>query len=86
MSKPLILEYYEFDKTQHNKFLLSKKKETFKLKCKYCPKEISAAIDITSNWVTHLKTKHLDRHNEYEQKKNKEVVMKILNYLFFDFY
>ena len=67
---PLILDYFEFDKIKHSQYFTNKK-ETFKLKCKYCAKSISAAIDITSNWVCHLKTRHLEQYNDYEQKKKK---------------
>ena len=68
MSKPLIIDYYEFDQIKHETYLKSKR-ETFKLKCKYCTKDISAAIDVTSNWVTYLKTKHKEMFREYENKK-----------------
>jgi hypothetical protein len=78
-SVPLILDYYEFDKIQHNQYFVNKK-ETFKLKCKFCSKSISAAIDITSNWVSHIKTIHLEQFNEYEQKKKKTVVSKCLTF------
>ena len=57
MYKPIILDYYDYDKTKHDKYL-TEKKVYFKLNCKYCSKEISAAIDITSNWVSHIKAKH----------------------------
>ena len=69
MSKPLILDHYEFDNVKHAKYFKDKK-ECFKLKCKYCPKEISAAIDITSNWVSHIKVKHLDQFVEFDKKKS----------------
>ena len=71
MSKPLILNYYEFDPSKHSKFF-NDKKTTFKLKCKYCPKEISAAIDITSNWLIHIKVKHTEQYAEYELNKEKK--------------
>jgi len=76
MSKPLILNYYQFDTSKHAQFLIEKKK-TFPIKCKYCSKEISAAIDITSNWVSHLKIKHVDQFSEFEKIKsesNKQIV------------
>jgi hypothetical protein len=43
MPKPLILDYFDFDDIKHEKYM-NNKKETFSLKCKYCPKEIRAAI------------------------------------------
>jgi hypothetical protein len=49
MPKPLILDYFDFDDIKHEKYM-NNKKETFSFKCKYCPKEIRAAIDVTSNW------------------------------------
>ena len=58
MSKPLILNHYEFDHNKHEKYLTNRR-ETLKLKCNYCTKDISASVEITSNWVTHLKTKHV---------------------------
>ena len=69
MYKPIILDYYDYDKTKHDKYL-TEKKVYFKLNCKYCSKEISAAIDITSNWVSHIKAKHKDTFLEYEKRKN----------------
>jgi hypothetical protein len=69
MSKPLILDYYDYDNTKHAQYLTNKK-EYFKLKCKQCSKEIKAAIDITSNWVSHIKVKHTDQFIEYDKRKN----------------
>jgi hypothetical protein len=68
MSKPIILNYYEFDHNKHEKYLISRR-ETFKLKCNYCAKEISASVEVTSNWVTHLKTKHIENYQKYEKEK-----------------
>ncbi len=68
MPKPLILDYFDFDDIKHEKYMRNKK-ETFSLKCKYCPKEIKAAFDVTSNWVTHIKTVHIEKFKEYENRK-----------------
>jgi hypothetical protein len=63
MPKPLILDYFDFDDIKHEKYM-NNKKETFSFKCKYCPKEIRAAIDETSNWVSHIKTVHIEKFSK----------------------
>ena len=63
VSKPAILDYYEFDICKHGQYLKNTHKfEKFKLKCKYYEKQISAFVYVTSNWITYLKAKH---SNEY---------------------
>ena len=59
VSKPIILDYYEFDNNKHGQYLENARKlEKFKIKCKYCDKQINASVYVTSNWITHLKAKH----------------------------
>ena len=82
MSKPLILAHYEFDNTKHAHFLIEKKK-TFTIKCKYCSKEISAAIDITSNWVSHLKIRHVDQFSEFEKLKSESNKQNVKCYIYY---
>ncbi len=45
MSKPLILNYYDYDATQHDKYMLKEnKKVCFKIKCKYCPQHFTLVL------------------------------------------
>ena len=77
MHKPLIVDYFDFDNIKHEKYLTNKK-ETFSLKCKYCSKEIRASFEVTSNWVSHIKTIHIEKFKEYEIRKkgcSKETVI-----------
>lgn len=72
MSKPLILNYYDYDATQHDKYMLKEnKKVCFKIKCKYCPQSQSGCIDVTSNWIAHLR-KHKLEFEEFLAIKNKQ--------------
>lgn len=68
--KPIILDFYEFDVSKHSQYLESSSKfEKFKIKCKFCDKQILASVYVTSNWITHLKAKHTNEFNQYNIKK-----------------
>ena len=72
-SKPFVLDFYEFNE-EHEQYLSGVKLyDGFKLKCKTCNKEIKASIFTTSNWVTHLQTKHEPIYAEYEKNRKKGV-------------
>lgn len=70
-SKPLIFNYYEFDESIHSTYL-EKTDQIFKLKCKNCTKFISGSVKVNSNWKTHLRVRHVEKLNEYEQSMSNQ--------------
>ena len=69
----LIFRYYNWDSTQHDKYLENEetKKQKFFLLCKNCNKKITASIKITSNWISHLRVAHITQYNEYLTEKSR---------------